>query len=245
MAGVAVALFLVGYRQGSYGELQRAEAAAFACLAAVALVVGGARVRRPGWFIALGGLLVALTVWTALSSFWTPSADDSVPQVILLSVYLGVFALVALTARSRTASVWCDGLAIGVAATGGVALLSRFFPDMFTGSRPDVELLSGSASRLAFPVGYWNGLGILVACGLPLFMRSAVSASAGVARQMLSVGFLPVVGTVVYLASSRGAALTAAVAVVVFVALSGERWVSASRRRSCRQRRGASSRSRS
>jgi hypothetical protein len=224
MAVVAAAVFVLGYRDGSYGPLQRSEAAAVACLAVCGLVAGGMRLYRPRPFVVLGGLLAAFTAWTALSVTWTTSADDAVPEVILLGLYLAVFAVVAFTARSRALAVWCDGMAVGVGVIGGVALLSRFFPGLFDAARPNVELLFGSASRLSFPVGYWNGLGILLACCVPLLLRAAVAERGGVARKALAVGFLPAVGTIVYLASSRGAALTAAVAVVVYLGFSGSRW---------------------
>src|SRR5262249_12966059 len=155
------------------------ETAAVVCLAVIALLVGGARLARPLPFVVLGGLLAGFTAWTALSLTWSPSTDDAFPQVILLAVYLGVFCLVALTARRRALWIWCDGLAIGIAAIGCVALVSRFFPGLFEASSPQVDLLAGSASRLSFPVGYWNGLAIFLACGVPLFVRSAVGASAG------------------------------------------------------------------
>jgi hypothetical protein len=224
---IALVVFAVAYRNGSYGELQRAETAAVFSLAACALVSGGARLARPWPFLVLGGLLAGLTVWTAVSLFWVASADDAVPQVVLLSLYLGVFTTVALTVRRRALATWCDGLAIGIAAIGSVALVSRFFPGLFEASRPQVELLADTANRLSFPVGYWNGLAILLACGTPLVLRSAVGARAELGRQVLSVGYLPVAGTVIYLASSRGGAATACVAVLAYVLLSGTRWAAA------------------
>src|SRR3954471_24409852 len=130
-AGIALAVFVLGYRHGSYGELQRAETAAVACLAAVALIAAGARFSWPWPFAVIGGALAALTVWSALSLFWAPSADDAVPQTILLGAYLGLFTAVALVARSRDLATWCDGLAIGIAGVGWIALISRFFPGLF------------------------------------------------------------------------------------------------------------------
>ena len=135
-AAVAVAVLTLGYRDGSYGDLQRAQVAAVASLAALAFVVGGARLSRPGSFAVLGGLLAGLTAWTALSLLWAPSADDVVPQVVLLSVYLAVYVLVGFAVRRRTLSAWCDGLALGIAALCWAALLSRFFPGLFEAGRP-------------------------------------------------------------------------------------------------------------
>jgi O-antigen ligase len=226
-AGAGACLFVIAYRNGSYGSLQRAEIAAVACLAALAVVALRARLYRTWPVAALAGTLIGLTVWTALSLAWTESADQVVPHVVLLSIYTGLFLVVSYTTRRRDVGAWCDGFAIAIAAIGWVALLSRFFPVLFDTARPDFALLSGSAGRLGFPVGYWNGLGILLACGVPFLLRSALAARAGIPRQVLSVSALPVVGVVAYLASSRGAALTAFVVIAVYTALSGSRWPSA------------------
>ena len=66
-----------------------------------------------------------------------------------------------------------------------------------------------------------------MACGIPLFLRSAIAGRASALVRVLSVGSLPAIGTVIYLASSRGAALTAAAAVLGYVMLSSSRWAHA------------------
>src|SRR5262245_877346 len=115
IAVVALCVLLLGFRNGSYGELQRAEAAAVGCLASIALIAGGARLWRPDAFAVLGGLLAALTGWTALSLLWAPSVDDVLPQVVLLGIYLGVYGLTGFASRRKSLATWCDGLALGIA----------------------------------------------------------------------------------------------------------------------------------
>jgi hypothetical protein len=227
LVSIALPVAVLGYRQGSYGELQQAEAAAIACVFVCALLLTGERFWRSPAFAAVGGCLALLTVWTALSLLWAPSADDVVPDIVLMSLYLTVFTLVGLVARRNTLATWCDGLAAGVAVIVFLSLTSRFFPHLFRAARDEVTVLPGSASRLAFPVGYWNGLAILVACSLPLFLRSALSDRGGSARKVVSVGFVSAIGTIVYLASSRGGAITAVAAAGLYVLLSGRRWPSA------------------
>jgi hypothetical protein len=107
-----------------------------------------------------------------------------------------------------------------------ISLSSRFFPHLFGAARTPAAILGGSASRLAFPLGYWNGLAILVACSLPLFLRSTLSGRGGSARKAVSVAFVSAIGTIVYLASSRGGAITAVTAAGLYVLLSGRRWPS-------------------
>src|SRR4051794_13435728 len=99
ITAVAGCVLVLGYRNGSYGELQRAEAATVACLAAIAFVAGGVRLSHPTPFAVLGGLFAGWTAWTALSLLWAPSADDVVPQIVLLGLYLGVYVLVGFAVR--------------------------------------------------------------------------------------------------------------------------------------------------
>ena len=64
-------------------------------------------------------------------------------------------------------------MALGLTAVTVVALISRFFPGSFP-QRGLPVLLPEGATRLAFPVGYWNALAILVALAIPLLLRIAV-----------------------------------------------------------------------
>ena len=114
-----------------------------------------------------------------------------------------------------------DGLTAGIAATGIVALVSRLFPGSFPG-RGLAALLPSSGTRLSFPLGYWNGLGIFVGLAFPLLLYSALAG--GRLRRMLSLGVLPALGAVVYLTSSRGALAAIAGGTLVFVLAERRRW---------------------
>src|SRR5205823_5184289 len=67
---------------------------------------------------------------------------------------------------------WNDGLALGIVAVGLLALGSRLFPAVLQGDEGLREYLP-SLTRLSYPLGYWNGLGIFVALAFPLLLAAA------------------------------------------------------------------------
>src|SRR4029078_5655091 len=92
-----------------------------------------------------------------------------------------------------------------------LALVGRFFPSAF--SVEPSTILPTINSRLSFPLGYWNGLGIEMALAYPLLLSIMASRQSRLARG-LAAAPLPVLGAVMYLTSSRGAYAAAIVAVV-------------------------------
>jgi hypothetical protein len=119
---------------------------------------------------------------------------------------------------------WLDGLAMGIAAIAIVALVSRFFPGSFPG-RELLTFLPDSESRLSFPLDYWNGLGILLALGVPLLLARSLADSR--LASAAAVGVVPAFGAAVYLTSSRGAVAAGVVGIAAFVLASDRRWAAA------------------
>src|SRR5262249_55569653 len=122
-------------------------------------------------------------------------------------VYVAAFVVAILAPARASAGRWCDGIALAIVGVTIAALASRFFPGTFTDVANDT-FLPGTATRLSYPIGYWNGLAILVALACPLLLRVAVTATARVTRG-LAVAALPAVATTIYLASSRSGAIAA------------------------------------
>jgi hypothetical protein len=168
-----------------------------------------------------GGLLALLTLLTLLSIAWSESAELAFNEFNRASLYLGAFALVVLLARPGDGSRWADGLAAGIALAGLLALASRLFGDAI-GSVQTEPFLPGVTTRLSYPVGYWNGLGIFVGLSFPLLLRAATEARAPLARA-LALAPLPALAAVLYLTSSRGGVATALIGTLVFVALTPRR----------------------
>jgi hypothetical protein len=130
--------------------------------------------------------------------------------------------LVTLVARRRALPHWIAGLSIAICGIGLVALTSRLIPGSFSSRDLDV-FLPAAATRLSFPLGYWNGLAIFLALGVPLLLSIAVASQAPAIRG-LALAPIPMIACVIYLASSRGGVVTAVVGGATFLALTERRW---------------------
>ena len=161
--------------------------------------------------------LAAFALLTLASARWADSAERAVLEFDRVALYLGVFLLVVLVARSETLAEWTDGLAIGISATSFLALISRCFPALDLGS-PIHGFLPGSEDRLSYPLDYWNGVAILSALSVPLLLRVASAAPTSLAAAAALSPF-PALGATIYLTSSRGGVAAATIATVAFVAL--------------------------
>jgi hypothetical protein len=221
---VAAAVFVIGYAGGSYrlGDWALAGLGAWWAVALLfALGLGPARPFAPAAWTALGAL-AGLTVLTLASASWADAPARAVTEFQRSLAYLGVFVLVLLLARHATAVRWSDGLALGIVAVAGIALVSRFFPDTFS-TQGIPEFLPAARARLSFPLGYWNALAILTGMAVPLLLRAAVGAVTPLGRGAAVAAF-PAVAAVLLLTSSRGGVLTALVGALVMLLLARRRW---------------------
>ena len=222
---VGGATFWLAYENGSYAEPTR-DAITIAVWwgVIVALACGLASKRHAfGATVAVGGGLAVFAVWTLASTAWATDSAAAFSEFDRVSLYVGVFTLCSLVFRRRDLGAWCDGLGLGIAAVAVFAVVSRLFPDA-VGRESGATILPALNSRLSYPLGYWNGLGIFCALGLPLVLATATGARPRALRAA-AAGAVPLLGTVIYLTSSRGAVATAVVGVVLFVAFTPRRWL--------------------
>ncbi len=221
---IAALLFAIAYDNGSYSLPSRntlAIAIWWAVIIGVALGVFRLDKTTRG-SLALAGVLAALAAWTFASSLWSPSVEASFNEFNRVALFLGVFVLTVIAARREAIDRWSDGLALAASAIAFVAIVSRFFPGTFSDQGLG-ESLPSVADRLSFPTGYWNGLAIFVALGVPLLLRAAVSGRRALSRA-LPVVPIPAIVSVVFLASSRGGLVAGAIGIGVFLALTADRW---------------------
>ena len=188
-------------------------------LLAAMLVLGAAgraRLARP--FYWASGLIGALALFSAFSSLWSGSVELSVIEADRILVYLGFFLatfLIVQTGRARQR--FGEGMAIALIGVAALALTSRLLPDLLS-----VAEGPGTGARLSYPLGYWNGDGVLfgIATGLALWLtRRAL----GTALRWLAVVSLPTVLLALYLTYSRGGLLALALACGCLIALSHDR----------------------
>ena len=177
---VAAGLFWVAYDNGSYSLASRSTLAIAVWWGFIVAIAFGLWPRTPVPRAAMlvGGLIAALALWTFASLLRTPNAEATFEEFNRASLYLGTFIVVVLVSRRSNLGRFADGLAMAVTGVAAVALISRLFP----GSFPEGDLptfLPGTVTRLSFPLGYWNGLAIFLALGVPLLLRLALVARSG------------------------------------------------------------------
>ncbi|HET7137270.1 MAG TPA: O-antigen ligase family protein [Gaiellaceae bacterium] len=186
-------------------------------LAAVALVGLALGIERPsafelGWVVAL----LAVCAWTAASGLWTLSGTATALEVERSLVYaMLAIAAVCVVRRATLASiVW--GVWAGATLITIYALATRLFPERLGVT----DTIAGY--RLATPVGYWNGLGLVTATAALLALGLVVEGTPLVPR-VLAGASLPLVLPTLYFTFSRGAWIALAVAVLLVVAVSPRR----------------------
>ena len=187
------------------------------------LAIGALPLRRLGYgsWAALG-LLAAYVAWVALSAAWSTTDEGTVADLGRVLTYLGVFALALSIRGSKGARRMIGALGAAIVVVSVVALLSRLHPAWFPEARETVRFLTDARSRLAYPLGYWNGVASLTAIGLPLVLYLATSARR-IPTQALAAAALPAMLLTVYFTFSRGGTLAALLGVGLFLALAYDR----------------------
>jgi hypothetical protein len=224
-AAVAAAAFWIAFDGGSYGPIERGSVAVVAWWALVLGVALGVWPRAPIPYAALltGGLIAAFAAWVGFSILWSDSNDRWLTEFDRTTLYLAVFGLAVVAARRSELPAWLAGLAVALAGIGVASLTTRLFPDLVPATAELAQLFPSAQKRLSYPVNYWNGLAALCAFALPLLLYFGTSLRNPLLRGLALVP-LPALAGTVYLTSSRGGTVSALLAVLAFVALSGRRW---------------------
>lgn len=221
---VAAALFAVAYDNGGYGESTRDS---FAILLWWAVILGLALgvwpiAKTPRGALITGGLVASFGILTLLSTGWSADAGGAYAEFTRVALYVAVFTVAVLAVSRNSAGRWIDGIVLGIVAVAVIALVSRFFPGTFSQGQI-AQFLPGDADRLSFPLGYYNGLAILVALALPLLLRQAVSGRNPVLRGV-ALAPVPAIAVIIDLSSSRGGVITAVVGCIAFLCFTAHRW---------------------
>jgi hypothetical protein len=184
------------------------------------------RVQIPTAAKVVVAALGALAALTLLSIAWSASAENAFIEFDRIVMYVGLLvATLMLRRRGRSREV-LDGLAIGIVAITALAVATRCFPNLInTGSL--ATYLPSAATRLSYPVQYWNGLAIFAGLSLPLLFSVAVG-DRPAWLSALALAPVPLIAATIFLASSRGGAAVALVGAVAFVLLCPRRLLAAS-----------------
>lgn len=221
---VALVVGTVAFFNGGYGLSSRALLAVLLWWTIMLGLAFGIFPRRavPRTAAIAAASFAAFAVWTLASMSWATDAESAFTEFNRHTLYLAVLLLAIDGAVRRHGGRWADGLYAGIVATALIALVSRLLPDLVS-NRELESYIPSAATRLSFPVGYWNALGILVSLGFPLGLRAAMVARRRSLRA-LAVGLGPALAATVYLTSSRGAIATALVGTALFLLATDRRW---------------------
>src|SRR3954451_13519608 len=190
-----------------------------ATVLALALVLRITVAPRPfaGWSpaLALGsGALAAFSVWILLSALWSDAPARALSEFDRALLYTLVLVLTgSAIARVGDLAMLLRITALAFAAMVLEGLLTRLAPGTFpisAGFLPE---------RIAFPLTYWNAMGI--ACSLAIVLAVHLSASGSERRpvRVLAAMFLPAFGVTLYLTFSRGAIWALPVGLVLYAVL--------------------------
>jgi O-antigen ligase len=221
---VAAVVFLVAYEQGGYSVQNRSIIAILVWWAVIgAIVIGLWPFAALGVEAAAAALaLAALAALTLASTVWASSGERVFEEFNRVTMYTGVLLLALVAARRARAAQWADGIAIGITATALLALISRCFPQLID-TTSSFRFLPPGRTRLNYPIGYWNGLAVFTALGLPLLFRAALAARPSVLRA-LALAPIPALVTVMYLTSSRTGAIAAGAGIFTLFVLHRRRF---------------------
>ena len=204
----------LGFNWGGHG----ADVTAVALLALALLLAGRlALVRRPfagispPLMIAGAGLLL-FAAWTLLSSGWSDAPIRATTEFQRVALYaLALLFFGAFLRRRGGLALAVRGLALAIAAICVVALATRLYPDVHA---VDTGL---SGARLAYPLGYWNGLGLLAGVGLVLMLHLSCDVLEPKLVRALAAGGVPVAAATIYFTFSRGGTGAAALGILLYL----------------------------
>ena len=208
---VAVAASLVALgaaRGGSSPDSWPWATAGLGLLAASTFVLVGVRwiPRSARWF---GGALLALSVWTGLSAFWSIDSSASLRELERDALYVAAFVSALGLVRFGGKAAVAAGIALGATGLAAYSLVD------FTAGRGRTVFDWSVPSQ---PIGYANALAALSVLGA--IASVSLAAAAGTARIRLAwLSLLVVLGPTIVLTKSVGAMLAAGVAATTALVL--------------------------
>jgi len=185
----------------------------------IALMVRITLAERPfagvsGPLLIVAGALGSYAVLALISASWSGAPSRAVLEFDRALLYL--LALVALGSLSLTRSrlEWSlRALAIAVVVVCFAGFVSRVAPDVL----PTAS--SAASDRLSYPVSYWNALGLLAVIGVVFCLHLSSERRESRVVQALGAAAIPVLGATLLLTFSRGAIVTAAIALLAYALL--------------------------
>lgn len=201
------------------GSIRAADWLAYAVLATLVLAVvllSGSAVRPERLPLVGTALLVGFAIWTALSAAWSPA-----PSLARDDGLLALFYAVCLLTPLVTLRAAADRLAATVVFVLGLGALA-VWTAVWLREKGDPELLY-YASRLDFPITYWNGQAAMALVGFWPAVALAARQELHAAIRALALGAATAMGCLWLGTQSKGGGVALAGSAIVVFAVSGRR----------------------
>jgi O-Antigen ligase len=200
-----------GYFPASWGW----SALAFAWIAALALALRQSVRLSRAELLFLGGLSL-VGVWTLASVLWAEAAGLPIREAERAAVYVTAALAALLVTSTRLYRGLLGGAWAAITLVALYALATRLLPDRYG------EFDSLRDYRLAEPIGYWNGLGILTVLGTLLAVGLAARARSTLLRSLAGASTVVLVAAL-YFTFSRGAWIALGIGLLAAIALDPRR----------------------
>ncbi|MGN6379243.1 MAG: O-antigen ligase family protein [Gaiellales bacterium] len=167
--------------------------------------------------LAMVGGMGCVTAWTAASMLWTSSTTSTVLELERALAYMALVGALAVASRRSSALELLVGAWGGITITALYSLATHLMPERFGVYQDEIQ-----TGRLFQPLGYWNALGIFAVMGIMLALGLVDRPGNLLLRAAAGASLAPLAATT-YFTFSRGAWVSAGVAVVVVAALTPHR----------------------
>ena len=205
MIGAVIALLAAG--NGGYFAPSWGWSAAGLLWASVVALVLRRDVTVPRGGLIMLAAMALLSLWMLASSFWAGTAGPAVLESERALVYVAGAAALLVTARRGDLTPLLVGVLAAVTGACLYGLAGRLLPDWHLFGAVD-------SGRMAQPIGYWNGLGILAAMAA-LVALGLLAHARSLAVRMSAAATMPIVVTTLYFTYSRGAWISLGFGLVV------------------------------
>lgn len=171
------------------------------------------------WLIVAGVGLGAYAAWTLLSALWSGAPAQAMIEFDRALMYWLALVLFGSLPWDRRTLLWAiRALAAAMVLVAAVALTTHLAPDVWAAPATTID-----KGRLAFPLTYWNALGVFVATATILCSSLAARREEPPLSKALASAALPVLAATLYFTFSRGAIAAVVLGLVAFTLLTRSR----------------------
>lgn len=197
--------------------------------AVVAVALSGVLVARVLFardpFEGFGPLLVTAAAalflycgWCLLSLTWSHAPGRAFVESDRALLYVLVVVLFGSIARDSRRIAWAvRGAVLGIVVVCTCALITRVLPDVWP-IGPNIY-----ENRLAYPITYWNTLGLLAAIGCVLALHLTCSLREAAWMRVAAAASIPVLATTLLFTFSRGAIGAGIIGLAAYILLGRSR----------------------